>query len=209
MKTTTATNTAWLITTIPIFIVILSYFFLSEKITASEASGMGIAAAGVLLLISRGNLSSFGFVRSYGDWLVLASCVTWAIYTILGRKLKDFHPITVTINILILATLILAPPVLLSSGITTYFSLPPKIGLTLLFLGVACMGIGLWFWSEGLSRKSAGQVGVYLYIEPLATVAVAPFVLGESITLWLIAGGLMTVLGVYLVDKKPSRLRIR
>jgi len=205
MKTTTATNTAWLITTIPVFIVILSYFFLREKITGVQALGMAIAAFGVVLLVSRGRLGTLEFIRSYGDWLVLISAVTWSVYTILGKKLAGSHPLAVTTSVLTIAAVCLVPPVLITSGVRAYGSLNWAAWGALIFLGVFCMGLAYWFWAEGLKRKTAGGVGVYLYLEPVSTTLAAPFLLHEPVTPALLGGGALVVLGVWLVERFGNR----
>ncbi|UCD17049.1 MAG: DMT family transporter, partial [Candidatus Zixiibacteriota bacterium] len=48
---TTATNTSWLIATIPVFIAGTSYIFLRERLTFRKIGGIAIAAAGVVLLV--------------------------------------------------------------------------------------------------------------------------------------------------------------
>ncbi len=207
MKTTTATNTAWLITTIPVFIVMLSYFFLRERINRYQALGMAVAAFGVLLLVSRGNFRSLAFIRSYGDWLVLGSAVTWSIYTILGKKLAGAHPLAVTVSVLTVSAVMLVPPVAMRSGLAAYGHLPLKVVLSLVFLGVFCMGLAYWFWAEGLKRKTAGGVGVYLYFEPVSTMLAAPFVLGEAVTPASLGGGALVILGVWLVERYGSRAK--
>ncbi len=209
MKTTTATNTAWLITTIPVFIVVFSFIFLKERMKLKQVIGIAVAAFGVFVLVSRGNLTSIEFLSSYGDWMVMASCVTWAIYTILGKKLSAVHPLAVTTLVLTISAAVVCPPVFFDSGLTKFVQLPATIIYSLIFLGVLCMGIAYWLWTEALKRKTAGQVGVYLYLEPISTMMLAPFMLGESITSSLIAGGVLVILGVWLVEKKNGPVRWR
>lgn len=205
MKTTTAGNTAWLLTATQIFIVILSFVFLNEKINLRQAGGMVVAACGTILLISRGDLSSLDFLKSYGDWLVLFSCVTWAVYTIIGKILATESSLAVTSSVIFGSALLLAPPVLIDSGIDVYLELPTRPMVALLFLGVLCLGVAYWFWTQGLKRKSAGQVGSYLYLEPISTMMAAPYFLGERISASLISGGLLIVAGVWMVQKKRMK----
>ncbi len=206
MKTTTATNTVWLITTIPIFIVVFAFVFLGERITSRQGIGMAVAAGGVLVLVSRGDLGSLDFIKSYGDWLVLASCLTWTFYTVLGKKITDSPPLAVTTVILGVAAIIVVPPVMLASGPAKYLTLPTEAILSLLYLGIFAFALAYWFWIEALSRKSAGQVGVYLFFEPLSTMIVAPLVLNEAVTPSLIAGGVLVILGVWLVERRQKKL---
>jgi len=205
MKNTTASNSVWLMTTIPIFIVIFAFIFLGEKLLPRQILGMVAAALGVLLLVSRGDLSSLDFIKSYGDWLVLASCLTWTAYTVIGKKITDSPPLAVTTAILTGAAVVVVPPVAINSGVGLYLALPPKIIFALLYLGIFCFALAYWFWIEGLKHKTAGQVGAYLFFEPLSTMIAAPFILGESITTSLIGGGIMVIIGVWLVERRQKK----
>jgi len=208
MKTTTATNTVWLITTIPVFIVIFAFIFLAERIRLRQGVGMAVAAFGVLVLVSRGDPGSLEFIKSYGDWLVLASCLTWTFYTVLGKKITDSPPLAVTTIILATAALVVVPPVAIMSGPAKYLTLPTEAILALLYLGIFCFALAYWFWIEALSRKTAGQVGVYLYFEPLSTMLMAPIVLDEAITPSLIGGGVLVIVGVWLVERRGAAFRL-
>jgi drug/metabolite transporter (DMT)-like permease len=81
---TTATNTAWLIATIPAFVAVLSWLFLKEKLTFVKIFGIFLGTAGVILLVSRGDLKSLDWIYSIGDWLVLFTCITWSVYSALS-----------------------------------------------------------------------------------------------------------------------------
>ena len=151
MKTTTATNTAWLIATIPVFILALSYFFLKERINLRQGFGVIVAIMGVVTLVSRGKLNSLEFVNSYGDWLVLTSCLTWSVYTILGKKLTGGHPLAVITVILSMAAIILVPPVIVSSGFGRIKTSHWKSSSLLPFW--ACFVSG---WLTGAGRKPCG-----------------------------------------------------
>jgi drug/metabolite transporter (DMT)-like permease len=63
---------------------ILSRFILKEKISGRVMIGIGVATSGVLLLVSHGDFTYLGWLKSVGDWLVLGSAFTWALYTIAG-----------------------------------------------------------------------------------------------------------------------------
>lgn len=202
MKTTTASNTAWLMTTIPVFIVVLSRIFLRERLRLRQMLGMGLAAVGVLFLISRGRLESLDFIRSYGDWLVLGSCLTWSVYTILSKKVSSQSPLAIIVIILTISGAFIVPPTIMAGGLSPFLHLPVKIILALVYLGVFCFGIAYWCWTEALRLKPAGEVGAYLYLEPLSTMVAAPILLGESITGPLIIGAAMIVAGVWLVERK-------
>jgi len=202
---TTATNTAWLIATIPVFIAILSYAFLKERLTVKKISGIVLATIGVIVLVSGGKLNSLDWIRSIGDWIILASCITWSFYTIVTRNItRRVNPLAVSLGILIPPAIILAVYTLAVSPLSKFAELPFSIIMVLIFLGVFCLGLAHWLWLEGLSRKGAIDVGVFLYFEPIVTTVAAIPILGEKLTVFIILGAVLIVAGVYLVEKKMS-----
>jgi drug/metabolite transporter (DMT)-like permease len=202
---TTATNTAWLIATIPVFIAVLSYVFLRESLSSRKILGIMIATLGVIFLISKGRLSNLNWLSSIGDWLILASCITWSIYTIITRDItRRCNPLAILFNLLIFPMFALTLYTLISTPVDKFTSLPLEIVGALVFLGVFSLGLAHWFWLEGLSRKGAVDVGVYLYLEPVITTLAAIPILGENFTFFMAIGAIFIVGGVYLVEKNRA-----
>lgn len=77
-----------------------------------------------------------------------------------------------------------------------HFSLTAWTGI--LFLGVFCSGLGYLFWYSALERRDSGVVGMYLYLEPFATLIGAYLLLGEEIGWITMIGGGMILCGVFL-----------
>lgn len=202
MLTTTATNTAWILTTAPIFIALLSFLILKEPFGLYQILGVILATIGVIFLVSKGELGSLGWISSTGDWIVLGSCLTWAFYTIVTRRItRSVNPLVATFWMIAIAGLVIVPYSLLRSGYQTYWRMQPDGFAALVFLGVGCLAISFWAWSEGLARKPAGEVGIYLYLEPLFTMLGAAFLIQEPITVWLILGALFIVAAVYVSER--------
>jgi drug/metabolite transporter (DMT)-like permease len=203
LKYTSATNTGWLISVTPLALALISTFFLREKLGVRVAAGIGLATGGVVLLVSRGELGSLAWLRSVGDWLVLASAFTWAIYTALLRDLSRARdPLLVT-------TLVLVPPLLLGAalisagdGWSRFLHLSLRANVAILFLSVLATALAHWLWQLGVARLGAARAGVYLYVEPLATTAVAVPYLREPFGWSTAAGGLLVLGGVYLAERR-------
>jgi drug/metabolite transporter (DMT)-like permease len=70
-----------------------------------------------------------------------------------------------------------------------------------LFLGVGCLAFSFWSWSEGLAKKPAAEVGIYLYLEPLFTMTGAAILIGEAITVWVILGAGFIVAAVCISER--------
>ena len=74
----------------------------------------------------------------------------------------------------------------------------------MLFLGIGASGLGYLFWYGALERIEASRVAAFLYLEPLVTLAAAVVLLGESVTLEAVAGGLLLLAGVAVVQRAPA-----
>jgi drug/metabolite transporter (DMT)-like permease len=199
IKYTTATNTGWIIALSPLVVAALSAIFLREKITGKILIGIAVATVGILLLISKGHLGEFSWLSSYGDWLVLASAHTWAIYTVMTRDIsRDLNPLAVTFFLLIPSAVISMLSVVLFSDWHRFANIPPEAIISILFLGILGTALGHWFWQLGVARIGASRAGIFLYLEPVATTAIALPYLREPLGIFTIVGGLAVLLGVWI-----------
>jgi drug/metabolite transporter (DMT)-like permease len=199
IKTTTATNSAWIITVAPLAVAVLSFVFLRERIGWSGVAGIGVATLGVLLLVSRGHLNSLEWLRSTGDWLVLASAHTWAVYTVVTRDLaRRRDPLAVTFGILFVAAAFAAVLLAGFGDLARVRALSPRGVAALLYLAIPGLALGQWFWQTGVARLGASRAGLYLYLEPLATLALAVPLLGEPFGVVTAIGGGLVLAGVYV-----------
>jgi drug/metabolite transporter (DMT)-like permease len=207
LTTTTATNTGWIIAVSPLALAVLAFLFLRERIGWAGVAGIAVATAGIVLLVSRGHLADLGWLRSTGDWLVLASAHTWAVYTVVTRDVvRRRHPLAVTFGILLIAGALTAILFATSADLATIRSLSPRGIAALIYLAIPGLALGQWFWQEGVARLGATRAGLYLYLEPLATLALAVPLLGEPLDFVTALAGTLVLAGVYVGqrDRRPS-----
>lgn len=205
LKYTSATNTGWIIAITPLVMALLAFLILKEKLPKRALGGVAIATIGLLVLISRGQsttLGWLGWLGSIGDWLILASAHTWALYTISIRNVVRVRPpLTVTLAVMLPSGILVLAYMLLTSDWSRFIEMPLDGLLALGFLGLFGMALAHWFWQEGVARIGASRAGIFLYIEPLATTAIAVPYLGEQFGLWTAAGGMMVLAGVFVAHK--------
>jgi drug/metabolite transporter (DMT)-like permease len=137
-----------------------------------------------------------------GDFMVLASTFTWAVFTIITRNpSRALDPVVVTFVMTVpLAASALVLPLVLDRW-TAWSDLGLETLLALLFLGLAGVALAQWFWQRGVAKLGAAQAGLFLYLEPLATTALAVPYLGEPFGPSTAVGGLLVVLGVFLARR--------
>jgi drug/metabolite transporter (DMT)-like permease len=203
LETTTATNTGWIISVSPLVLVVLSFLFLRERIGWRGVAGIAVATVGILLLVSRGRLTDLGWLHSTGDWLVLASAHTWAFYTVATRDLvRRRHPLAVTFTILLIAAAFTGILFAASADLASVWALSARGIAALLYLAIPGLALGQWFWQEGVARLGAARAGVYLYLEPLATLVLAVPLLGEPFGPFMALGGALVLGGVYVGQRE-------
>lgn len=201
MQYTSASNTGWIIGTIPVFMALIGWAFLKEKLTFLKIAGIVISFAGLMLLITKGNFSEVNFISNKGDFLVLVSCVTWAVYSLINKKIPASYPSLMTVFYLFaLVSLFIAPFAVNQANLNALMHLKPISWLSILFLGFFCSGIAYILWSQTMQEMSSATAGVFLYIEPFVTVITAAFFINEQITPLLVISGIIIIAGVVLVN---------
>ncbi len=205
LQTVQASTTAWIVATTPVFIGVLSWIFLREKLAWLQVVGIILAATGVILVVSKGDLGALfsGHFGTTGDILILISAPNWAVFSILSSRGLKKYPATRMMFFVMLIGWLFTSILFISGGnIADIRNLTPSSLAGVGFLGVFCSGLAYIAWYDGLQALPATQVGAFLYLEPLVAVLVAWVVLGEGLIPVALLGGLVILLGVRLVQKR-------
>ncbi|MBD3866998.1 MAG: DMT family transporter [Acidobacteria bacterium] len=205
LKSTSATNTGWIIAAIPLVMALLSFLILGERLGKREIAGIAIATLGIVLLVSRGRIGDLAWLKSTGDWLILASCHTWALFTIATRDLtRRRDPLVVTLLLMIPAAVVMTAWTSIRSEPARWLDLPAEAVVALLFLGILGTAAAHLFWQRGVAALGASRAGIYLYLEPLATTALAVPYLHEPFGPFTAVGGGLVLLGVWWAFRKKA-----
>jgi drug/metabolite transporter (DMT)-like permease len=202
---TTAINTGWIIAAQPLFITLTACLFLSEKITLRKIIGLFLGFFGVSLIITRGvfSLAVIRWASSFGDLLILSSAITWTLFTVGGRKfLSRVPPLAAIAPIMSVGFLLSLGVSLVHTGWSIRIHLSMAAWASILFLGIFCSGVAYFLWYSALEKKDSSSVGMYLYLEPLATLMGACLLLGERPSWVTLMGGGITLAGVFLATRK-------
>ena len=204
LVTSQASTTAWIVATTPIFMALLGWIFLKEKLGILQIAGIFLAVLGVLLVVTGGDLKriSAGKFGAPGDLLILISAPNWAVFSILSRRsLAKFPATQMMFYVMCFGWLFTSVLFFSGPGLSEIRNLSLDGWLAISFLGVACSGLAYIFWYDGLQTLKSAQVGAFLYLEPLIAVAVSFVVIGEQLFLASILGGAGILLGVWLVNR--------
>ena len=208
IRLTTAVHAGWIVGLIPIWSAVLAAWFLRERFGAAKVAGLALGFAGAALVVSRGRPAAglLALPATRGDLLMFASTFNWAVYTTLGHgTIRRLGSLRATAGAMFLGGLDAAPAVPLAreAGGSTRRSRPPG-SAAVLYLGIGASGLGYLFWYGALEQVETSRVAAFLYLEPLVTLVTAMALLREPVGAATVAGGLMVLAGVALVQRAPA-----
>ena len=95
---TTATNSALILATTPIFIILFGALLDVEKVTSRVLQGVVLSFVGVLMIVlGAGGSLTFSSQSLLGDLLIVANPICWSIYTVLSKPMfKEYSPLKLT-----------------------------------------------------------------------------------------------------------------
>ncbi|HEX7620543.1 MAG TPA: DMT family transporter [Anaerolineales bacterium] len=212
LVTAQASTTAWIVATIPVFMALLGWLALKEKLFWLQVVGIFLSALGVLLVVTRGDLVQLasGKFGTVGDFLILISAPNWAIFSVLSRRGLQKYPATLMMfYVMAFGWLFSSVLFFVEGGLNQIGYIPWEGWAGIAFLGIFCSGLAYIFWYDALQVLPVAQTGAFLYLEPVSTVVVAALILGEQLYLATLLGGVLILVGVWVVNRKNVGPKIK
>jgi drug/metabolite transporter (DMT)-like permease len=196
--TVSAGAASFLIKTESIWMAILAVLMLKETFNIWAWAGTLIGFGGIGLIA---NAQPGGIALGGGAAFVLAAAICSAIGFVLQRKLvQQYGALHVASIMLIAAALTLSP--WLPTAVSEMRSASATTVSWVVFLGVFPTAVGQICWSYALGHFGAARAGNFLYlVAPLATL-LAWLMYGEVVSIFTIAGGILVLCGVILVNTR-------
>ncbi len=199
----TAGNTSLLNATVPMYSAIITWFWLKEKLSGIGIVGLVLGFVGVFILASPegGDYRSM-WVPVLAATLGTISYAYGSCYT--NLYLHGFKPITVTTGSQFYAALLMLP-----FGILFWpDSLPSTLSwISAVSLGIFCTAMALIMFFHLLSQVGVTKSVSVAYLIPVFGILWGAIFLDEALTVKMIFGGALILMGVFLTTRQP-RLKI-
>jgi len=197
---TSATNTSLINATQPTITALLCWAFLGEGLRRLQWLGIGLAFAGISLMLLHGDwrvLVDLSF--NNGDLLVLLAMFGFATYGINIRRIPpEFHVRESLFAIILFGMIPLLPLYLLESTIYKPVPVSAEAAVVVLALGLLVSVLGMLMWTRGNQLIGANRAAIYVNLLPLFGATLAVLLLGEKIQAYHLAGGLLIGSGMWL-----------
>ena len=188
-------NAALLLSTSPVWVLLIASALGRERFSPAILLGVVATLAGMAVLIAGGTQEVGG--AGLGDLLVLGAALSWASFTVFGRRItKRRGALEVTAW-----TLWAALPVIIVMGIpdlmrVDWGSVPPGIWFATAYTGVFGIAIAYLLWSRGMKTIGQSRTAVYQNLVPVIALATAWMWLGETPTPQQLGGAAVILSGV-------------
>ena len=197
-KLSTASNGALVTSATPAFILIFAPFLLSEKTTTRRIIALIISTLGVIAVIDPRN-AELSPTLFWGNMSLLAAALTWALYSVLVRKVTQTTDIITSTAIMLAGGLpsgfLLSAWEIKTQGMGT---ITPGIIGGILFLGIISTAIAMFLWNYAFAKLPAAVASLTFFAQPVVGILLGWMFLHESITPLFIFGGMLIAIGLII-----------
>lgn len=178
----------------PVIVTLVCPILFKEKLTSKQIICFIMSTLGLVFITGIGDVG--GGNDLVGILFGLGAALFYATVVLINKFIKNVDGIHRTFLQFIAAVVTLCPYVLLTSGITLG-GLDGIGWLNLLIVGLVHTGVTYCLYFSSLKELTGQKAAILSYIDPLVAVFISVTVLGESMTLWQVAGGVL-ILGFTL-----------
>ncbi|QTD99720.1 DMT family transporter [Streptomyces cyanogenus] len=194
-----AGTAALIVAVVPAVSALLAAAFLGERLGPAGVLGSLVALAGTVLIATTAGETRY----TVAAWTVLAAAVAQAVYHFAIKPLlRRYSGLEVATHAMWAGTALLLP--LGPATAHAVADAPAGATLAALYLGVLPSAAGFVIWGYAVARLTVTAATAALYLVPVTALVVAYVWLGERPGPVQLLGGLVTLAGVALVNRRPG-----
>lgn len=192
---------ALLVATVPIWATLFAHH--TGDSTAAHRIrifGISIGLVGIILIVGIESLSDFGNIFALFQVLVAAAAYAWAT-NMISRKVKGVSGVAINGIAMTAASLLFLPVAVINAPATM-----PSLSATLatIGLGILCSGIAFWVFFIVLDEIGPARASLVVYPNTAVAVLLGVVILDEPITLAILVGLPLVLIGSYFASRKPA-----
>jgi drug/metabolite transporter (DMT)-like permease len=211
LQYTSAPKTALIIATIPVAVLVFAFLFINERPAVTSVAGIGLSLIGIGILVVGDPDFSWQFRGSLvGDLLIIGAVITAALYMVCARNLGKGHAaLDITGFQMIYGALLYAPFFFWELPAIQWSVISSRSVVALAYLTLFATCAAFLFYNYALTKLPAGKASVFINGIPVVTAVAAWLLLGETLTLLQLCGGLLVLTAVCLTNLSGSKTRRR
>ncbi len=179
--------------------LVLSVALLGEPLARTDWLALALSYAGIALAVWH-DARLEGERTAFGATLIVGSAVCYALYLVMaGEGVGRIGALRLTSYAMGVSTLAVLVHFALVHPLHVLAQPAPVLWLSLLN-GVVCTVVPVYATMLAIERIGAGSTAVASMVGPVATIALASFLLGEAVSRWQLAGTALVLAGVYVLS---------
>lgn len=196
-----------LLYTSPAFVAVLSFLFLKESLTFKKSAAVIGTITGLVFVAGVSGEAAQSI--SFWGWMTgLGAGLGYALYSIFGKfALRKYSPFTVTLYTFLVAASSLFPVVQLWEKSEMFLN--PKVILYGTGLGLFPTVLAYFLYTWGLERTESSKAAVIATVEPIVATALGVFLYSEELAGLQIAGSLLIILSVVIVNLPAGKFPLQ
>jgi len=194
----------------PVITALLSALLIRDVPFRFVVGGCALSFAGVALVAGSNGQANSGESPWLGGTLIVLGLVSWALYTIGGRRaMERFSPLTVNWTTLALSLIPQLPLLFFDqrAQLSGFRGVPASGWLAVAYLIFFATALGQQAWLYGVKGIGPSRAGVFVNLIPVSALALSALVLGEPIGARKVIGIVLILAGVWLVNYQSQRWR--
>jgi drug/metabolite transporter (DMT)-like permease len=200
----TAVNATLLGTLIPIFTLLVAVLLGREAFSVRVAIGVIVAACGAIYLVNPTG-ADFSGAHAIGNLLLVANCVFYGAYLAVSQDMiRRYGALHVITWVFLFACVVTLPLGAFHLSRVPLSEVSPRIWLAILYI-IIFPTVGSYYLNAwALGRVAPTVVAVYVYLQPVIGLALAPYVLGEQLNarIWLAAALIFAGVGIVTIRRR-------
>lgn len=201
-----AGRTALFVALNPVATAVLLSVILRERLSLSRWAGIAVALFGAVVVISRGELlrvlTDLGNTFGAGERYMLCAVLSWAAYTVIGRRALDgLSPLAATTYATLWGLALLIVAHLSGSHASGSAPLTWQAVASMIYLGAIGTVVAFVWYSQGIRELGPARAAVFTNLVPVFGVLLSVGLLGEPLSKSMLAGGALVIAGVALTNR--------
>jgi drug/metabolite transporter (DMT)-like permease len=192
--------------TITIMVALIDAVFLGKRFRVGAVIGIALGVLGTVIVVTDGAwFTLLDGKIGIGEWLILGSAASWAVYSVAGRPLLTIYsPLAVTCIATFFGTVMLAPFVVLDWEVVPRIVRDSGTLGMILFMGILNSAIGFLWYYEAVQRIGAVTTSAYINLVPIFGVFLSAAILGEVPSAGLLVGGGLVIAALVMINRYES-----
>lgn len=202
LELSTPINSGIIITLSPVLVLILSYFFLKEKVTVKKIIGILIGFSGAVFLILNSSKTGINAPNiPLGNSFFLLNASAYAGYLIVIKPLTSKYNIFTLMKWLFLIGLVLSTPITFNQFIEVNWTELPWFAIwRMAYVVIGTTFLTYLFNMYALKTLSPTTVGSFIYLQPIITIGFALITGNDVLDTTKLLSCLLVFIGIYLVS---------